>query len=169
MSQISEVYKKQITWKEYKAQVLKEDGALKAEYQVTRILRPVRYPTWCFITDEFKLTLPMPEGFIKGLELHEAKCSWVSFTIQVKDGRPTVSCDVFESPETQSAKQAWYTIKVFDKWVALDLAQDEAKPNSDEINSNETYTHDEVAIAKFMNEPMSLSRQKRSRSSKKPS
>lgn len=156
------------TWKEFVAAQKSAGTPLKNSYPVLRLLRPTKYPSWGLVTAEFRFSINLPEDFISALKFHETSCSYVKFTIEVHESKPTFVCQHREVEGPIEEGDIWYTIKIFQSWVALDEASGHAVANTDEVNSADKLRIDEQALANFSAPLSSLSRQKGSKRSKKP-
>lgn len=152
------------TWKEYlkgHPELLETKDAM---FKVTRILKGTKYPSWTFLTNEFALSLRVPEGFEKAIRDHAKSKTWVIFAVHALLGKPILGVRLYTNSPNE-ATLPWDTVTDFPKWVALDSVNSNEQSNDDDENSNELEPAlDNRSIELFMKGQRSLSRQRASKS-----
>lgn len=155
------------TWKQYYALHPELRDVEEHHFQVRRILYPARYPSWGFVTDEFRLSVEMPAEFRAALTLHSNRRTAVIFTVAVRKGRPIVGCRIYTG-KPEEAGLPWCAISCFDTWAALDDESSAMYRNADDKNSApHEPTIDNASINMFVAKQKSLGRHKESARARK--
>ena len=161
------MYPKTPTWKEWIAENRSTADAGTLAFPVQRILKPMRYPSWTFLTEPFRLSLLMPENFGQIISYHSEKQSLICCAVIVEDLKATLSFELWESVKDND-RCDWQTLSEYEKWVALDAFETpKAQSQSDAVNSIAAPSIDFASLQKLAPPQGSLRRQEGARRAKK--